>query len=180
MTSNQNSAPSLSKAYDHSDNKNPLDNELTEAEKPILSMTSEEIRQKFKLKKINCYVRLKNLRKIYRTLKKHEEMRNKKWEEEMRKNEERQADLMSNTNGESRNNSRSPSQASSYSDKKSRSNSKSPSLSNVNCNPSQVPDAVHEHSDRSKDHEVVNKPVLSNSCVSSPKEKSKTSGEKSR
>jgi len=64
--------------------------------KPVLDMSFAEIRKEFKLKKIESYVRVKNLKKLYKVYLKQEEIRNKKWEEEMkleREAEEKEREL---------------------------------------------------------------------------------------
>merc|ERR1712106_674467 len=59
--------------------------EILNPSKPFLSMTMPEIRAEFNLKKVDCHVKVKNLRKLYKVYKKQEERRNREWEEKLKK-----------------------------------------------------------------------------------------------
>merc|ERR1711892_151996 len=59
--------------------------EILNPSKPVLSMTMPEIREEFNLKKVDCHVKVKNLRKLYKVYKKQEERRNREWEEKLKK-----------------------------------------------------------------------------------------------
>jgi len=68
--------------------------EIQKPFKPILSMTMEEIREEFKLKKIKSYVKIKNCKILAKAIREQEKARDKLWEEK-KENEalERKAEL---------------------------------------------------------------------------------------
>lgn len=62
--------------------------EVEKPSKPVLLMTIDEVRTEYKLIKVDSYVKVKNLRKLYKAFKKQEEIRNKKWEEKLKQEKE--------------------------------------------------------------------------------------------